>query len=204
MISVFFLGFLFSFLGYTPPSVLNMTALQIRLNGNQKEFSNFTLGVSIIVFLQAYVSIYLTAYIHQSPTFLIFLEKAGIVVLLLLSLYFYKQNKKEKKITAPQKKSKKSFFLKGVILSALNMFAIPFFCGMAALLMTFNFIHFDTISVFLFVVGSVIGIYFILFLYGKFAHKIQQKTGNLTNNINLVLCFITAGFALFTMLKFII
>ena len=58
MISLFLLVVAFSFLGFTPPSVLNMTALKIKLNGDKKQFTQFTLGVSSIVFLQAYLSIY--------------------------------------------------------------------------------------------------------------------------------------------------
>jgi hypothetical protein len=69
MISLFLLVFLFSFLGFTPPSVLNMTALKIRLNGDKKQFTQFTLGVSSIVFIQASLSIYLTENIAQNPNF---------------------------------------------------------------------------------------------------------------------------------------
>lgn len=203
MISLFLIVLLFSFLGFTPPSVLNMTALKIRLNNDKKEFSKFTSGVLSIVFLQAFLSIYLTEYISKNPIFLEVFEKVGIAVLLILSFYFFKQNKKEKKQIVTYKKRKNAFFT-GLFLSSLNMFAIPFFCGISALLMTFNLMHFDVTSISLFVIASVVGAFLILFLYGKFAYKIQQKTGNLTNNINLVLCFITAGFALFTFLKFVV
>jgi hypothetical protein len=201
MISLFFFGFVFSFLGFTLPSVLNMTALKIRLDGSKKEFSNFTLGVSLVVFIQAFVSIYIIQYLSDNLIFIELLEKVGIIVLLFLSVYFYKQNQKEKKQIEIRRKN--PFFV-GVFLSTLNMFAIPFFCGSAAFLMTFNLFSFDIVSTLLFVVGSVIGTYFILYLYGRFANRIQQKTGDLTNNINLILSFITAGFAMFTFVKFVI
>ncbi len=201
MISLFFFGFIFSFLGFTLPSVLNMTALKIRLDGSKKEFSNFTLGVSLVVFIQAFVSIYIIQYLSDNPVFIEMLEKVGIIVLLFLSFYFYKQNQKEKKQIEIRRKN--PFFV-GVFLSTLNMFAIPFFCGSAAFLMTFNLFSFDNVSTLLFVIGSVIGTYFILYLYGRFANIIQQKTGNLTNHINLILSFITAGFAMFTFVKFVI
>ncbi|WP_199269133.1 LysE family transporter [Polaribacter sp. L3A8] len=201
MISLFFFGFVFSFLGYTLPSVLNMTALKISLDANKREFTKFTLGVSLVVFIQVYISIYTIEYISKNPTFLEILEKTGIVVLIFLSIYFYKQNKKEKK---QLKIKRKNSFFTGVILSLLNMFAIPFFCGTAALLITFNSFSFDIASTLFFVFGSVVGTYFILYLYGRFAKCIQQKTGNLTNNINLVLSFITGGFALVTFLRFVV
>ena len=120
-----------------------------------------------------------------------------------LSFYFFKKNKKEKQ-EQEVKQNIKNSLLTGITLSILNMFAIPFFSGIVLLLATYNLMSFDTISVLFFVVGSVFGTFFILNLYGKYAFVIQQKTGNLTNNINLILCFITAGFGLFTLLKFVI
>lgn len=203
MISVFFLGLIFSFVGYTPPSVLNMTALKIRLQRNKRDFYLFTFGALLIVLCQAYISVYLTQYISNNPMLIVLLEKTGILVLLFLSVYFYHQNKKEKTEVLINNKKKNSF-LTGIILSALNMFAIPFYCGILALLVSNNLMKFNTLSTFLFISGSVLGTFYILFLYGKHAYKIQQKTGNLTHNINLILSVITATFAIITFIKFVV
>lgn len=203
MISIFFFGLLFSFLGYTPPSILNMTALKIRLQGNKKDFNYFIFGVLLVVFFQAYISVYLTKYISDNQSLITLLEKVGVIVLLLLSFYFYHQHKKEKQQAIIKSKNKSSFFT-GIFLSTLNMFAIPFFSGILALLMGFNMMNFDIASILLFTIGAVIGTYYILFLYGKYAHKIQQKTGSMTKKMNLILCCITAGFALITFLKFVV
>lgn len=180
-----------------------MTALKISLQGNKKDFNYFTFGVLLIVFLQAYVSVYLTKYIANNTALIAFLEKTGIVVLVCLSVYFYYKNKQEKQ-EKNKKIGNKNSFLTGIFLSILNMFAIPFFCGVAALLMGFNLMRFDTFSIIFFVIGAVIGTYFILYLYGKYAPKIEQKTGNMTQNMNLILSGITACFALLTFLKFIV
>ena len=66
MITVFLLGFVFSFLGYTLPGVLNMTALKISLNKGKKEFIQFSLGASLIVLIQAYISISINKYISNN------------------------------------------------------------------------------------------------------------------------------------------
>ena len=203
MISVFFLGLVFAFIGYTPPSVLNLTALKIRLQQDKKDFYFFTLGVLLIVFLQAYISVYLTKHITNNPLIISFLKKIGVIVLLSLSVYFYQQNRKEKKQLKINTKEKNSFFT-GVFLSTLNMFAIPFFCGIIALLSSNNLMDYSITSIVLFLTGSVLGAFYILFLYGKYASKIQQKTGKMTQNINLILSFITVGCALFTLLKFVV
>lgn len=201
MFSLFLYGFLGSFLGFTLPSVLNMTALKIRLNATKIEFTKFTLGVLLVVFMQVCISVYIIEYFSTNTVLIAFLEKTGILVLVLLSIYFYKQHKKEQKKI--EIKIRNSFFT-GIILSLLNMFAIPFFCTIVAILIAFNSFNFDIIFVLFFVLGSVLGTYSILLLYGKFALVIKQKTGKFTNHINLFLCVLTAIFALCTLLKFVL
>lgn len=199
----FFLGFFFSFVGSITPSMLNMTALKISLEKNEKEAKLYALGVATVVFIQAYLAILLTKYITENPNFLASLEKVGIVIFIFLSYYFYKESKNDKKPIETKKVSSKNPFLKGLTLSSLNMFAIPFFCGTTATLEMFNLFSFDVLPVFIFVIGSFIGTYCILALYAKYAKKIQQKTGKLTKDINLILSFITGIVAVFTLLKIV-
>jgi len=203
MISVFILGFLFSFIGFTPPSVLNMTALNIRLHKQTKDFNYFLFGVLTIVLFQVYFAIYITKYLASNSEIIKLLEQFGIIVLLFLSFYFYQKNKQEKKEVTLHKRNKYTF-LNGVILSLLNMFAIPFFCGIIALLSNYELMYFDVYSVFLFIIGSVLGTFYILYLYGKFAFKIQHRSNKLTSNINMFLSVITAVFAFLTFLKFVV
>jgi threonine/homoserine/homoserine lactone efflux protein len=197
----FIFGFVFSFIGSTTPSMLNMTALKISLEKNEKEANYYSLGVSLVVFIQAYIAILLTRYIYENPSFLESLEKAGIVIFFLLSIYFLKQSKSKKQKVEASKDRKGNSFLSGALLSSLNMFSIPFFCGTAATLEMFNLMSFDTLPVVLFIIGSAIGTFCILFLYGKYAKAIQKKTGKLTKDISLVLSMITGFVAVFMLIK---
>ena len=81
------------------------------------------------------------------------------------------------------------------------MFAIPFFCGVVVGLDTFQFFSFYNLAILFFTLGSVIGTFYILYLYGKFSKTIQKKTGKLTKDINLVLCILTGFVAVFSILK---
>ena len=200
----FLFGFLFSFIGSITPSMLNMTALKISLEKNKKEANYYSLGISLIVFIQAYLAVLLTEYIAKHPSFIESLEKIGIIVFFLLSIYFYKQSKRSKIPTKENKSRKENSFITGVILSTLNMFGVPFFCGAVAALDAFNLFSFEIISIISFVIGSVIGTYYILYLYGKYASYIQKKLGKLIKDINLILSFLTASVALITLIKLFI
>jgi len=197
----FIIGFLVAFIGSITPSMLNMTALKIRLQNNVKSAQKYVLGVSVVVLLQAYIAVVLSKYILENPTILDVISQFGIVIFILLSIYFYKESKKQKRAVSNQKNSKTLFFLTGLILSSLNMFAIPFYCGVVAFLDVFNCFRFDISFVVSFVVGTGAGTFSILFFYVKYAPKIQEKTGKLTKDINLVLSILTAFLALLSLLK---
>jgi threonine/homoserine/homoserine lactone efflux protein len=204
LLSLFFFGFFFSFAGSITPSMLNMTALKISLEKGRKATNSYALGVAIIAIPQAIVAVILTRYIADNPIILETLEKAGIFIFILLSYYFYRESKKAKIKVEEVKSKKENHFLTGITLSVLNMFAIPFFCGIVILLETFELFSFHFIPVFFFILGSVIGTFYILFLYGKYAKKIQQKTGKLTKDINIVLAILTGLVAVFTCIKLFI
>jgi threonine/homoserine/homoserine lactone efflux protein len=201
LLSLFLFGFLFSFAGSITPSMLNMTALKISLDKGRKAANSYALGVAITTIPQAIVAVILTKYIADNPIILETLEKAGIFIFILLSYYFYKESKKAKIKVEEVKSKKENHFLTGITLSVINMFAIPFFCGIVILLEAFELFSFHFISVLFFILGSVIGTFYILFLYGKFAKIIQRKTGRLTNDINLILSILTAVVAVITIIK---
>ena len=163
----FFFGFFFFFFGSITPSMLNMTALKISLEKGRTAVNKDALGVSIIIIPQVIIAVILTKYIAENPTILETLEKFGIVIFILLSYYFYRESKKEKiKVDGIKAKESKPL-LTGITLSGLNMFAIPFFSGTAITLEAFNLFSFKYIPILFFTLGSVIGTYYILFLYGK-------------------------------------
>lgn len=204
LVSHFFFGFIFSFLGSITPSMLNMTALKISLENGKEQLNKYAIGVSIVVIPQAYIAIFLIKHIVENPSILEILEKIGIVIFIFLSYYFYRESKKSKIKIETTAVKKENAFLAGITLSVLNMFSIPFFCGLVATLDVFKLFSFNIITITFFVLGSVIGTFYILYLYGKFAKIIQKKTGELTKDINLVLSILTGLVAAFTIIKSLI
>ena len=199
--SLFFFGFFFSFVGSITPSMLNMTALKISLEKGSNAANKYALGVALLVVPQIYIAVILTKYITENPKILETFDKVGIVIFMLLSFYFYSESKKSKVNVDVKKTKKENPFLTGITLSLLNMFAVPFFCGIIVLLDNFTLFYFDTIPILFFILGSVLGTFYILFLYGKFAKIIQKKTGKLIRDVNLVLSILTGLVAVVTLIK---
>jgi len=197
----FILGLITSFLGSLVPSMLNMTAAKISINKGKKNAIKFAIGASLIVFAQAYVAILFTKYLRANPTFVQSLQKIALIIFAFLSLYFYQQFKKDKK---PKKEVKQKFennFMVGIFLSSLNMFSIPFYCGITTAFDVVGWLQFSQLYIFTFVLGSTLGTFLLLYMYLNFAKIIQIKAKTIAKNLNLILSILTGVLALVTLVK---
>jgi len=184
--------------------MLNMTAIKVSLEKGIEASKKYALGVSLVAIPQVVIAVILTKYIAENPTILETLEKSGIVVFIGLSYYFYNKSKKGKIKTESLKSKKENPFLIGITLSFLNMFAIPFFCGIIVALDLFELFSFEVFPILFFILGTIFGTFCILFVYARFANIIQQKTGKLTKDINIILSVLTALVAVITFIKLFI
>ena len=197
----FIFGFSTSFLGMVFPSMLNMTTVKISMERGKINAMKFALGVSTIVLLQAYVAVFFTKFLNENPTFIFTIQKIALVIFSVLSVYFFTEFKKEIKPTSEFKRKCKDTFLVGLFLSAINMFAIPFYYGIATVLNNFGWMKLSQNNILLFVIGSAIGTFMILYSYSNFAKVIKRKSSVKSNKLSLVLSILTGFLALITLVK---
>ena len=197
----FIFGFITSFLGSLTPSMLNMTAAKISLNKGKNSAVKFAIGVSTIVFIQAYVAILFTRYLRENPAFVQSLQKIALAIFIVLSFYFYKQYKKDKITNKNPKQNSKNMFIVGLLLASLNMFSIPFYCGITTALDMAGWLQFSQLYIITFVIGSAIGTFALLYMYLNYAEKIQSKSKGLSKNLNLILSILTGTLAVITFIK---
>lgn len=197
------LGFMVSFIGTIPPSMLNMTTAKISLDTNKSQAVKFAYGVSLIIFVQAYLALVFAKYIHNSLEFNRSINLAAGLIFLFLSFYFFFQARKEKRLKEASIKNKPSPFIYGFILASLNMFAIPFYCGVGSTLNSAGWLPLDNLSILFFVIGSTLGTFSLLMVYANTAEKIQKKAAFLSKNLNYALSLLTATIAIVTLSKLI-
>jgi len=197
----FILGFITSFLGTLTPSMLNMTAAKISLNKSKSDAVKFAIGVSIVVLLQAYIAVLFTKFLRSNPDFVQSLQKIAIVIFALLSFYFYRQSKKDKAPTESIKEKAGNSFSVGLLLSSLNMFSIPFYCGVTTALDVAGWLQFSQQNITIFVFGSALGTFTLLYMYANFAKTIQLKSKGLAKNLNLILSILTGVLAFITLIN---
>ena len=187
----FLIGFIMSFLGTLFPSMLNMTSVKISIKETQKKALYFSAGVSLIVIIQAYIAVGFSKILLDNPRYLIVLQQVGTIVFIGLSVFFFNNVRKQKKKQLKNNSRKGKGFLSGILLSSLNMFAIPFYFGVTCFLVMMQWYEFTLVNNIFFVLGSALGTFSILLLYTYLAKKIENKIEHLANQMDLVLGIIT-------------
>lgn len=196
----FTLGFSSSYLGTIAPSMLNITATKISIEKNKKTAINFCIGVALIVLIQCYLALIFLNKIQANLYILESIQSVSIVIFTLLSLVFLRMAMREKQEKTP-KKTKTSGFLTGIGLSLVNMFSIPFYCGVGAAFSMSGWLTLEFNSIIFFVAGSSMGTFTILYHYVLLAEKIKPRLTKITTYLNYFLAGVTGIAALVSFLK---
>ena len=167
------LGFVTAFLGYLPPSMLNITASKIRLQRSKAAAKQFVLGVALVVAIQLFIALLIVSYLKQAPSLLVILKKVAVVVFVLISLFFIYKGLSSK--GSNHKEIKKNSFFLGLTLSLINMFAIPFFIVGYSYYSSQGYIMNDIVSLIIYTTGTILGVYMALIAYVILANKYQYK-----------------------------
>ena len=81
------------------------------------------------------------------------------------------------------------------------MFSIPFYCGITTAMDSLGWFRFTQSYILMFVIGSTIGTFLLLYVYLNYATFLQSKAKGLTKNMNLILAILTGVLAILTMVK---
>ncbi|WP_299156042.1 hypothetical protein [uncultured Tenacibaculum sp.] len=193
------LGFVTSYIGYTPPSMLNITASKICIENNRKIAYQFAFGASVIVLLQVLLAVLLSTFINDYPQIIIWVKKIAIFVFAIISVTFiYKGISKTK-----QKESKpiKNGFFFGLSLSSVNMFAIPFFAVAHSSFVMHGWAMSGLICTSVFGIGTVLGTFAILSSYLFFAQKFENKLIEYSKYFTILIGLITGFIAIYSAIK---
>lgn len=200
-LSHIFFGFIMAFAGLVPPGMLNMTAVRTSIEKGRKAGVSFSAGAASVVFIQSSIALIFANYLKNHPEILEKLKMAGIVVFVLLAVFFFVQARK--KFKAEGKEEKGNYFISGMLMSSMNMLAIPFYLGLSAYLGTKGQLILEQPYITIFVVGAVLGAFALFTTYAYFAAIIVKKAQFIAQNINYILSALFVVLAITTLLKVI-
>ncbi|GGD21802.1 LysE family transporter [Hyunsoonleella pacifica] len=201
---VFFLGLFFAFIGVIPPGLLNMTAAKISLKEGHVRGIVFSIGVCIIVFAQTYLAAVFARYLSMHPEVVDVLRSVALVIFILITIYFlFIAKASSKKQIKPEVKSKHSRFFQGMLMSAINVFPIPYQAYITITLASINLLDFEFTSIISYVAGAGMGTFVMLYVYIFFFDKIKSKSFTSQKNMNYIIGGITGIISIITLINVI-
>lgn len=152
-----------------------------------------------MVIPQAFVALVFAKFFTDHPEVVERLNYAGIIVLFGLSIMFFLQARKKFKGEG-KKRSGKSFWA-GMLMSSMNMLAIPFYLVLSSVLENRGMLVTEQPFINLFVTGVFLGALGLFMTYLRFADMIQKRAQFLARNINYILSALFFILGILTLLK---
>ena len=201
---IFFLGLVIAFVGVIPPGLLNMTAAKISLKEDANRGILFSIGVCVVVCLQTYLAAIFAKYLSNHPEVINILQRVAFVIFVLITIYFFLLARKQPKPDVEANvRSKHRRFFQGMLLSALNVFPIPYQAYMTLTLASFGWLTFETYSIKAYVAGAATGTFVMLYIYIFFFDKIKNEKLTSQKSMNYIIGAITGIIAVFTLINII-
>ncbi|GGX08257.1 LysE family translocator [Aquimarina muelleri] len=202
---LFLVTFFASLVGVIPPGLVNMTVARTCLERGKKNGILVAIGASVVVLFQALIAILLAKYIFFNPFVKNILLRTGAVIFFFMAIYFFAKAKQNKtKIKAHKHDETRSFF-KGMMISALNVLPIPYFCAIAAGMSVSGKMEYDVLRIAAFTIAAGTGTFVTLYFYVFSFLKIEKKTASITKYTNyfmgilmLILVVITLARIIYT------
>lgn len=173
---VFLLGCFFSFIGSIPPGTLNLSVLQLGLEGKVGTALRFTSAVAIIEYPYTWIGVQFEYWITSTPMVLENFQLITAVAMTTIGILNLWSAEKPSNFSI---KFSESGFRRGLILSILNPMAIPFWIGVTAYLKAQGWV--DLRSVWLlhsYVLGTSVGALLLLFLFAFLAKRLSVYVQN--------------------------
>ena len=197
------LGLFISIIGIIVPGMLNMTIAKISIKESQHQALRFAFGAVVIVFFQAFLGTYFAKFLDAHPVFSESLKKIGVFIFIGLTVAFTLMgfNAKRKKEIEVKIDKKRNRFIYGMVLSSLNMFAIPWFAFTSLIVASKDWFIYDLWSIILFSLSAASGTYFVFYLYALYFKKIEHKLSFIVQNINFLIALLTGLVAISSLYK---
>ncbi|AWX44092.1 hypothetical protein HME9304_01092 [Flagellimonas maritima] len=199
---LFFATFSAAFMATVPPGLLNMNAAKTSVEKGKLNGVIFSLGVSTMIMVQAYISVLISKFLYKNPEVIDMLLKIALAVFAFFAIYFFIKARRNKKHRPKEVKvSKKNSFFKGILLAALNLLTIPYYSGLNAMWNKAGWIKFEADDIITFIMAAGMGTFSVLYLYVFYFNKLETKTNRFSKNSNYILSALMLVLLVITLIR---
>lgn len=191
MIQSLAVGFVFSFLGSIPPGTINLSVLQLGLKDRMRGVLFFSLAATTVEFVYASLAVEFQLFLVENTSLTENFKIISALAMIALGVIHLSNNPKRQAIKF---KEGRTSFRNGVIISALNPLAIPFWVAVTAYLQNQGILLLGSApSFWAYIVGICLGTLGLLLLVGHMAQKFQNFQDNVLVNKLPGLIFLGLG-----------
>lgn len=188
-----FLGATLSFIGSLPPGIISMTVVENTIQNGLRAGIWLAFGAAVVEGCQALFALQCTGFLSNEDTKLA-IQITAIFLFTGLGIYsFYLARKGSSSTMSSQLKL--SYFWKGVVISLLNLLAIPYWLVNGAYLDSLDLLVQNHIWIACFCVGVALGTFLLLLLYASLSQRIRTNITQVNKWTNIFLGILFIGLA---------
>ncbi|MEP6796338.1 MAG: LysE family transporter [Saprospiraceae bacterium] len=188
-------GWLCSFLGSLPVGSINLSVTEAAIKRGVRVGLFMGMGASLVEFFQSYIALSFYHILTHNPNMERTIIMICIPIFLIIGLfYFFKKNN-----TLNHASSRASHFIgfaKGLMLSSLNMIAIPYYVFIGGYLHSSDYISLKAKFIAAFAFGVVIGSFMVFILYAKLGQVIKNKSEKMSRYASKIVGLIFIAIAI--------
>ncbi|MDH5608850.1 MAG: LysE family translocator [Cyclobacteriaceae bacterium] len=177
-IQVLLVAMLVSFLGSIPPGTINVSVMQLSIQGHRKAALSLGLGAAIMEFMYSGVTVYFQQYLTSNPNLTHYFQFVTATVLVVIGLgnLFSKVTSKSFKSTETVRK--RMSFRKGIMLGLLNPLTIPYWLSVTTYLDLNGWIQLDGFNFWMYVSGISLGTFTLMISVDLLGNRFQKVADN--------------------------
>jgi threonine/homoserine/homoserine lactone efflux protein len=204
LLILFFATFSAAFMATVPPGLLNMNAAKVSIEKGKSNAVIFSLGVSLMVVLQAYVAVLISKFLYRNPEVITWLQRLALLVFAFFAGYFFIIARKEhqRPLQLDQVRKRNSFF-RGILLAALNLLTIPYYSALNAMWNASGWIMFEFLDILVFVLAAGCGTFSVLYLYIVYFNRLDSRNRTFSKNSNYILSALMLVLLVITLIRII-
>jgi threonine/homoserine/homoserine lactone efflux protein len=191
------LGFTSSFLGTLPLGMLNLTILQLALANRQQQAMAFSLGATLIEFVQIGITLLGMNVLLAVPL----LSQAISIISIPILLYLGYQNLKKEQNTEGPPLTIKSTFWQGIVLGFANVVVYPFWLLWGNLFVQNGWLQPTPEAYFYFSFAAAIGTFGAFLFFILLGKILWQRLSRVQKMIDKLIGYTFFGFAAFQFFK---
>lgn len=182
-IQVLIIAFIVSYLGSIPPGTINITSMQLSVQGLKRPAFFFALAASLTEFVYAGITVRFQIFLSERPGFTENFQIITALAMIVLGVInLFQKTDTKALIDKAQGMKGRNGFKRGVLLGIFNPLTIPFWLAVTAYLQNNQWINLKAENFWLYLIGISTGTFSLLLT----VNSLGQKFTNIANNQFLV------------------